>query len=406
MSRRGILAVSLCLNLVLLAVAIFAFRRPAAPAVYSLPAESASAPASPAAPGHVTNSVVITNRFHWSQLESPNYERYLANLRGIGCPEKTIRDILVRDIEKTFALRMAKRPDPVGFWACGPERESAEAARRKEIANSREEMRELTRRLLGVDYVKGSSDFDDLAGQAILMFIAGTTREGAVEKVMNTFKRAEAVRDEIREASEGVITPGYEVELARNREQTLAQLRDALSPGELEEFGLRFSAIKFMEGDLDDFKCSPAELRAMAAAYYQTVGFSGLNFELFDNEPDMPPAKEDELLARMKIALGDRRFEDFLRDTDSDFNALSGFVSEANLPGNMALALFDVRRLAERERSQLLADASVSGPARHARLEEIRRATLDAVRAQLGDPAYQDYAGRGMGTWIEELGRP
>jgi hypothetical protein len=144
----------------------------------------------------------------------------------------------------------------------------------------------------------------------------------------------------------------------------------------------------------------------MAAAYYQTVGFAGLNFELFDNEPEMPPAKEDELLARMKSALGDQRFEDFLRETDSDFNALSGFVAESNLPANLALGLFDVRRLAERERSQILADVSITGPARYARLEEIRRATLEAVRAQMGDPAYQVYAGRGMGAWIEELGRP
>jgi hypothetical protein len=281
-----------------------------------------------------------------------------------------------------------------------------EAAHRQQIASLRQEQRELTRRLLGTDYVKGSSDFDDLAGQAILMFITGTTREGALDKVVEIFKSAEAVNDGIREAAEGLITPALEAEQARNREETLAQLRAALSPAELEEFGLRFAAVKLLEGKLDDFKCTAAELRAMATAYYHTVGFAGLHLELFDTDPDLTPQKEDELLAGMKAALGERRFEDFLRETDNDFGALSGFAAEANLPGTTALALFDVRRLAERERGQMLGDASLPGATRRERLEEIRRETLAAVRSQMGETAFQEYTRRGLAAWIEELGRP
>src|SRR5437879_3228181 len=48
-----------------------------------------------------TNTVaVITNRFRWRQLESEDYAQYVANLRKVGCPEKTIRDIVVADLEK------------------------------------------------------------------------------------------------------------------------------------------------------------------------------------------------------------------------------------------------------------------------------------------------------------------
>jgi len=316
MSRRGILAVSLCLNLALVAAVAFAFRRSPERAFSSIPVEEVLPPTRPAMTEQPANSVIITNRFHWSQVESPNYERYVANLRGIGCPEKTVRDIVVRDVEKTFALRMAKGPALTNFWACGPEREAVEAAHRQQIAAFRQEQRELTRRLLGTEYVKGASDFDDLAGQAILMFITGTTREGALDKVVEIFKSAEAVNDGIREAAEGLMTPALEAEQARNREETLAQLRAALNPAELEEFGLRFAAVKLLDGKLDDFKCTAAELRAMASAYYHTVGFGGLHLELFGTDPDLTPQQEDELLARMKVALGERRFEDFLRETD------------------------------------------------------------------------------------------
>ena len=34
----------------------------------------------------------------WAQLESSDYVSYVANLRRIGCPEQTIRDIIVADI--------------------------------------------------------------------------------------------------------------------------------------------------------------------------------------------------------------------------------------------------------------------------------------------------------------------
>ena len=41
--------------------------------------------------------VYQTNDFRWSQLESTDYRQYIANLRAIGCPELTLRDIIMTD---------------------------------------------------------------------------------------------------------------------------------------------------------------------------------------------------------------------------------------------------------------------------------------------------------------------
>jgi hypothetical protein len=43
--------------------------------------------------------------FHWSQLESSDYRTYIANLRGIGCPEQTLRDIVTADVGSLFAFK-------------------------------------------------------------------------------------------------------------------------------------------------------------------------------------------------------------------------------------------------------------------------------------------------------------
>jgi hypothetical protein len=44
--------------------------------------------------------------FRWSQLVSTNdYDAYVANLKAIGCPEQTIRDIVKGDVERAFSVK-------------------------------------------------------------------------------------------------------------------------------------------------------------------------------------------------------------------------------------------------------------------------------------------------------------
>src|SRR5260221_5979143 len=41
--------------------------------------------------------------FWWQTLESTDYRTYVANLRAIGCPERTIGDIVQADVHGLFA---------------------------------------------------------------------------------------------------------------------------------------------------------------------------------------------------------------------------------------------------------------------------------------------------------------
>ena len=44
-------------------------------------------------------------KFSWSALESADYRTYITNLRSIGCPEQTIRDIILADVHGPYILR-------------------------------------------------------------------------------------------------------------------------------------------------------------------------------------------------------------------------------------------------------------------------------------------------------------
>src|SRR6267142_712803 len=79
-----------------------------APRIGPVPAAPAQAGGGPALPQVVTNLVVITNAprlFDWRDLESGDYRQYVANLRRVGCPQKTIRDIIVADVNELYKHR-------------------------------------------------------------------------------------------------------------------------------------------------------------------------------------------------------------------------------------------------------------------------------------------------------------
>jgi hypothetical protein len=54
------------------------------------------------------SSNTATRTFNWSELESEDYRTYITNLRRIGCPEQTIRDIITADVAGLYAPRRKK----------------------------------------------------------------------------------------------------------------------------------------------------------------------------------------------------------------------------------------------------------------------------------------------------------
>jgi len=49
-------------------------------------------------PGHLT----APSRFQWAEIESSDYRTFTDNLRAIGCPTETIRDIIFADLQETL----------------------------------------------------------------------------------------------------------------------------------------------------------------------------------------------------------------------------------------------------------------------------------------------------------------
>jgi hypothetical protein len=80
----------------------------------------------PPGPTQVKTNVILRRQFFtWQEVESSDYRAYVANLREIGCPEQTIRDIIIADVNALYARKRATDPDIVTpehqWWRTEPD---------------------------------------------------------------------------------------------------------------------------------------------------------------------------------------------------------------------------------------------------------------------------------------------
>src|SRR5262249_39907520 len=112
-------------------------------------ASAAEALASNSAP----RQVIKRQFFTWHEVESPDYAVYMANLRDIGCPAATVRDIIIADVNSLYAKREAQEiitPNQQ-WWLSQPDTNVLAAAGKKRQALD-QERRALLARLLGPNW--------------------------------------------------------------------------------------------------------------------------------------------------------------------------------------------------------------------------------------------------------------
>jgi len=111
MNGRVILALSLSANLGLLGwlgLQLSHRFKPPPKSVAKVAPRTVSSPAPAHSPSQADLPPARPGVFRWSQVESADYPAYIANLRAIGAPEKTIRDIILADV-KSHTNRVLKR---------------------------------------------------------------------------------------------------------------------------------------------------------------------------------------------------------------------------------------------------------------------------------------------------------
>ena len=278
------------------------------------------------------------NAFHWSQVESADYQTYIANLRAIGCPEQTVRDIIVADLNQLFAPRYAalsKTAPELNWWRHFNKRKPVRAELTAQLRELDNEKKALLERLLGgnvlVDFSFADSTVVTLREQNVLAFLPESKRN-AVREVASRYR---ALEEWGETQWKGLPTDESDAKRKGLADARSHELAAFLTPEELREFDLRNS------------KTSNTLREQYGLANLTEEEFRKLYDLRRDFEQRNPEPKREDwttLDAGLATALGAERFAEIQRQSDAMWRAMQTIAADHGLTTDGLQQAYGVER--------------------------------------------------------------
>jgi LysM repeat protein len=349
-------------------------------------------PATNAAASSRTNVLVRKQFFTWQQVESDDYPTYIHNLRDIGCPEQTVRDIIIADVNALYSRKRALEivtPEQQ-WWRTEPDTNVVQASTAK-IRELEQERRELLARLLGTNWETGdlvSLPRPSRPGIVLDGPVLGTLPTDVKQTLQEINARAQDRLTAYTDAQRAAGKPVDPAELARLRQQTRAELAAVLSPQQLEEFLLRYSqnatALRAELGQLKHFNATPDEFRAL----FRSTDTIDQQLQLLAGATDpnsvaQRRSLEDQRLALIKNTLGAERYAQFQLLHDPGFRDAYAAAEQAGSPES-APTLYDINQAAQAELARIRGDTNLTAEQKSIELKKAELEQLKAVAQALG----------------------
>ncbi len=357
---------------------------------------------------------------NWGALESTNYAVFIANLRAFGCPEETVRDIILSEVSKLYAKRRTalraqlSRIEMDRFWITDASHatqsgDSLRAGLMEQLDELDKEQAALIRELLGVDFRSEMAKYwsEDNEQERRYSFLP-VEKQGPLRDVLGKF---EVMEQALYERTKGLLLDQDEAQILQIQRQRQAELAKLLTPEELEEYELRHSSTAAgLRSQLTGFQPTEDEFRKV----FRLQKTFAENFsEAFDPTDDAQmqikqraqqnaqEAVQDEI----RNALGEKRFAEYERAQDGDYKTLVQFAERFEIPRDMADKVYGMKQEAEKQQQRLLQNPLLTPEQRQAAMSAIVRETERAVAGTMGDQLFKNYRRVG-GQWIDNLSPP
>jgi hypothetical protein len=345
--------------------------------------------------------------FEWSQIESSDYARYVENLRRIGCPEVTIRDIIVADVNHLFAERRAREAvSPAHQWWRSQAEAQAERAYTAKLRSLEKERRLLLERLLGPAWT--TSDAIYLEG-AELRPLDGPVLAELSAETRAAVRRAERDHDEALGAhlqlGDAEVGPADPLVPARLRQRLRQELARLLTPEQLEEYLLRYSLLAAqLRADLATQPLAREEFRAV----FRSLDSLDQQALAAQASPASPEPRSQEMLAHqkeefLKQALGNERFQQWKLQQDPLYRRARAVVDSAGVNADRLVAIAAILRVTEDEERRIVADPELTSDEQLDQIAATRRAQRDSLRRLLGAEAYERFLEKQTRLWENPL---
>lgn len=382
MRARVLLWTSLALNLLLATAVFYLWRAP----VESVPvASTVQAQETPSKPPK-THVVVRRQGFSWNEVESSDFATYIKNLRNIGCPEHTIRDIILAEVNELYSDRLTRElnlPEQK-WWLADPDMDVLQAGMDQVRALETEKSQLLTQLLgPGWESQKATAGASTIRFDGPVLSQLSTEARGAVERIESEARRA---RNELQERARQENRSLTTEELNRLRQDTRRELASVLNPQQLEEYLLRYSTTADqMRDELRGFGADADEFRRI--------------FRLrdnFDQQIAAIPGTDNASVARrnelvrlrdeaVRQEIAPERFALYQLSQSPLFREAQALTEQRGAAPEKVLPILRIKQAVAEETARIQADVNLTDDQRRVALAAVQQQQQNSIERLLSD---------------------
>ncbi len=351
----------------------------------------------------------------WLDIQSADLKQFVRRLREAGCPDETVKDIVVAEVNRIYAARNReiwpeRYENDTKFWKTQSTRYNVERQRkqRESYRKDRELQKEksaLLVELLGVDPEKQQRIEDgyeeNYNWQERQVAFLPESKRAAAQKILDDFQDKQ---QEMYAANAGIHDAQSRAEQRQLEADKLAALAGILSPAELREYELRQSQTATqLSYNLNNTPVSREEYEAIFDIR-KKYGDSINNYGDLQSKEERNQVQENikAMNAELAAALGPDKFKEYERGKDSNYQQLQRLAKKNDLPTDTAGKVYDYKSTAEDTVKKLRDNKDMTGEQRQAALQQIRTETEATLKKTLGDKAYLSYLKNG-GWWLNNI---
>ena len=343
----------------------------------------------------VTNTVV--KQMTWETVEASSYLDYIDNLRRIGCPEKTNRDIILADVNKLYKTkrRAASGQKKFEFWKAnamfgmGMDKDNVETMR--ELNAERDELL----KQLGIE-----SSFESEM-PLILNPLQQSLGFLPEQKQVAVMKELQGIQSRIAELSED---GSADIEMVwKAQRETEESIKGMLSEDEYTGYLLRRSNTAHqMRSQIAGFDPSEEEFRTvfkLKRAFDEEYGEIGINLDLLEEQLKAQKTLNEQI----RQSLGDERYADYERAQDYQFQQIHSSLKKADLGTGEAIQVYDMQKVAQDAALQLRGNQTLNEAERRERLRQIRNETESAIQQVVGTEGWEKFNRPSNTRWLQSI---
>jgi hypothetical protein len=339
----------------------------------------------------ITNSVVRRITFTWAEIADTNLATYITGLRNMGCPEGTIRDIILAEVNQAYARRRATEvvtPDQQ-WWLSVPDPVVASTAH-AQLLDLETGRRALLTSLLGANW---ETDTDQLAW---LISNYGLTGPQLGDLPPETKRAVYDIATRTAEALRGQNA----MEAARIRAGERVELTNALPAATLNEYLLRYSQTAQRLRDLArGVALSPEQFQQLFAAIDPIAMQPALYYQGDDPElRQQQRAWQSQYDLVLRQGLGDAAFTALQLNQDPLYTSARDAVQQTGLPERALKPLYEINRATQAELNRIRNDPTLANGEKISALEATRVEEEKSIEQLIGSEAFK--------RWLQTQVRP